>query len=76
MTVNVSDANDNHPIFTIPPGGYASSLYEDSPLGSEVITVVATDRDLALHSQITYSLSDSSVPFQIHNPEVWESVKS
>ena len=76
VTVNVSDANDNHPVFTIPPGGYASSLYEDSPLGSEVITVVATDRDLALHSQITYSLSDPSVPFQIHNPEVWESVKS
>ena len=71
MTVNVSDANDNHPVFTIPPGGYTSTLSEDSSLGSEVVTVVATDRDLGLHSQITYSLRDpSSVPFQIQDPEV------
>ena len=70
VIVNVSDANDNHPVFTIPPGGYASSLSEDSPLGSEVITVVATDRDLALNSHITYSLREPSGPFQIQNPEV------
>ena len=68
----MSDANDNHPIFTIPSGGYTATLSEDSPVGSEVITVVATDRDLALHSQITYFLRDTSVPFRIQNPEVWE----
>ena len=70
VTINISDANDNHPLFTIPDGGYDVSLSENSPLGSEVITVVATDRDSGLHSQITYFLSDVSVPFQIMNPEV------
>ena len=70
VTINVTDVNDNHPIFNIPTGGYVASLPEDSPPGSEVITVVATDRDSGLHSQITYSLADNSVPFQIQDPAV------
>ena len=70
VSVNVSDANDNHPIFSIPPGGYSARLSEDSPPGSEVVTVVATDRDSGIHSQITYSLRDPSVPFRIQNPAV------
>ena len=71
MVVNVTDVNDNHPVFSIPVGGYLASLAENTTVGSEVITVVATDRDSGLHSQITYSLGDPSVPFQIQDSEVW-----
>lgn len=71
VVVNVTDVNDNHPVFSIPSGGFVANVSENIPIGSEVITVVATDRDQGTDAEITYSLSDSSVPFQIQDPMVW-----
>lgn len=67
--INVTDVNDNHPVFIIPSGGYNATVSEDISPGSEVITVIATDRDTGA-SQINYSFSNSSVPFQFEDPTI------
>ena len=68
--VNVTDSNDNHPIFNIPTGGYVTSLLEGSSLGAEVITVTATDIDQGVNMEILYSLNSTDTPFQINDPRV------
>lgn len=70
VLVNITDSNDNHPIFNVPAGGYMASLPENASIGREVITVDATDVDLGLHMEIRYSLNSSDVPFQISDPTV------
>uniref|UniRef100_A0ACB8EBM3 Uncharacterized protein n=1 Tax=Sphaerodactylus townsendi TaxID=933632 RepID=A0ACB8EBM3_9SAUR len=54
--VNVTDANDNPPIFT--QESYKVSLQETSPLGSSVLQVVATDNDDGANAQIRYHYSN------------------
>ena len=76
MVVYVADTNDNRPIFSIPPGGYEMAVLENVTVGSEVITVVATDLDQGPNQVITYSLltntsdADVLVPFEIPDPTV------
>ena len=40
---NVIDLNDNAPVFD--PMSYSNEIYENVPVGTEVITVSATDID-------------------------------
>lgn len=72
--VNVTDSNDNRPIFTIPPGGYVETIPENTTLGSEVITVVATDLDQGGNQIITYAIqantSNMALPFSIPDSTV------
>ena len=72
--VNVTDSNDNRPIFSIPPGGYEVTISENVTVGSDVITVIATDLDQGPNQIITYSIlaniSDVPVPFSISDPTV------
>ena len=71
IIVNVTDSNDNRPIFSIPPGGYVESILENTTIGSEVIVVVATDLDQGVNQLITYSISaNSSFPFAIPDSSV------
>ena len=76
MTIyfNISDANDNRPVFNIPAGGYRANIPENAGIGSEVITVMATDLDQGVHQTITYSVlsntTTSNIPFQITDPSV------
>lgn len=72
---NVTDANDNRPVFTVPSGGYVATVPENATVGSEVITVMATDLDLGIHQTVTYSLlsnitTATNVPFEINDPSV------
>ena len=71
--INVTDVNDNRPIFNIPPGGYQASISEDAFIGDPVITVEATDLDSS-NQFITYSIDTNvtgvSVPFAILDPTV------
>ncbi|XP_060751235.1 protocadherin beta-16-like isoform X18 [Tachysurus vachellii] len=53
--VIVLDANDNIPVFSQPV--YRVSLAENTPLGTEVITVSATDADEGANGDVTYELS-------------------
>ncbi|XP_065266022.1 protocadherin gamma-B5-like [Emys orbicularis] len=56
IRVNVTDANDNPPVFT--EDIYRVSLRENLPRGSLVLQVKATDQDEGVHAQITYSFSN------------------
>ncbi|XP_061442179.1 protocadherin gamma-B4-like isoform X8 [Rhineura floridana] len=57
--VNVIDANDNPPIFT--QEVYKVSLRENTPIGSLVLQVVASDKDEGTNAQIRYSFSNMPV---------------
>ncbi|KAK4814860.1 hypothetical protein QYF61_027833 [Mycteria americana] len=55
ITIQVLDANDNHPVFDRP--SYGARLVENSPLGTLVVKLNATDVDEGPNGEIRYSLS-------------------
>uniref|UniRef100_A0A3B4GSI7 Cadherin domain-containing protein n=1 Tax=Pundamilia nyererei TaxID=303518 RepID=A0A3B4GSI7_9CICH len=57
ITVNVLDANDNAPVFTKPV--YKATITENSPAGTSVITVRASDKDGGSNGEISYAISNS-----------------
>ncbi|XP_047441793.1 protocadherin beta-16-like [Mugil cephalus] len=64
--VTVLDANDNAPVFS--QAVYKSSLPENSPLDTVVVTVSATDADAGPNGDITYNfdhVSDDHVSFSL-----------
>ncbi|KAM6923461.1 protocadherin Fat 4-like [Xenentodon cancila] len=52
IIVNVSDVNDNPPVFS--QDLYKVDLKENSPIGTTVITVIATDLDEGSNGEIVY----------------------
>lgn len=50
----VVDVNDHHPVFQ--QTSYNKTLLEDAPLGQEVLTVLATDKDHGDLGRVRYSL--------------------
>ncbi|XP_008584310.1 PREDICTED: cadherin-related family member 1 [Galeopterus variegatus] len=58
VTVNVEDIQDTAPVFVGTP--YYGYVYEDTLLGSEVLTVVAMDGDRGKPNPILYSLVNGS----------------
>ena len=57
VTFTVLDRNDNNPIFT--SASYAADITENAGSDVDVITVSATDADLADNAKIVYSISSS-----------------
>ncbi|XP_056238326.1 protocadherin alpha-8-like isoform X10 [Seriola aureovittata] len=55
IIINILDVNDNIPLFT--KSLYKTSISENVPLGTTVITVTATDADEGPNGDISYSLS-------------------
>ncbi|KAL4648866.1 protocadherin-20-like [Arapaima gigas] len=55
LVVEVKDVNDNCPTFS-PDSPQSASIPRDSPVGTVVTWVKATDADLGLNAVITYSL--------------------
>ncbi|XP_030921357.1 protocadherin gamma-A2 [Geospiza fortis] len=53
LWINVTDANDNPPVFA--QDRYRVSLGEDTPPGSTVLNVIASDADAGTNAHITYS---------------------
>ncbi|EPY72289.1 hypothetical protein CB1_118501002 [Camelus ferus] len=53
IRIKVTDANDNPPVFS--QDVYKVSLRENSPPGTSVLKVKATDQDEGINSEITYS---------------------
>jgi protocadherin Fat 1/2/3 len=64
FNVTVGDENDNPPQFM--PESYAATLEENIPVGTRVLRVKATDRDIAPNNEFIYVLSDSNVPFALN----------
>ncbi|KAM4555055.1 uncharacterized protein PAE49_014239 [Odontesthes bonariensis] len=56
--ITVLDANDNAPVFT--QSTYKGSLIENSPKGTSLMTVTATDIDQGINSFVTYSISNNN----------------
>ncbi|XP_032411738.1 protocadherin gamma-A12-like [Xiphophorus hellerii] len=56
--VTVLDANDNAPVFS--QAVYEASLPENSPIGTVVITVSATDADEGVNGDVTYDFGHVS----------------
>uniref|UniRef100_A0A8C8VFY4 Cadherin domain-containing protein n=1 Tax=Pelusios castaneus TaxID=367368 RepID=A0A8C8VFY4_9SAUR len=54
--INVTDANDNPPIFT--QGTYKVSVRENAPTGSLVLQLRASDNDAGSNARISYTFSD------------------
>ncbi|XP_072768482.1 protocadherin beta-16-like [Nerophis lumbriciformis] len=55
--ITVLDANDNAPIFTQPT--YKAIVTENSPAGTIVATVTASDADTDLNSKMSYSITNT-----------------
>ncbi|XP_004397919.1 PREDICTED: protocadherin gamma-B3 [Odobenus rosmarus divergens] len=53
IRVVVADANDNPPVFT--QDVYRASVRENLPVGSSVLSVMATDLDEGVNAEITYA---------------------
>ncbi|XP_024919202.1 protocadherin gamma-A2-like isoform X22 [Cynoglossus semilaevis] len=58
ILITVLDANDNAPVFTRPV--YKEAIKENSPVGTIVLTVTATDEDYGNYGKITYAISSTS----------------
>ncbi|KAJ7415622.1 hypothetical protein WISP_77165 [Willisornis vidua] len=56
VRVNVSDANDNRPVFS--KSVYEARLAENLPAGSLILRVRATDADAGSNGQVSYSFGD------------------
>ncbi|XP_071380369.1 protocadherin alpha-3-like [Centroberyx affinis] len=67
IIINVLDINDNIPVFT--KTLYKTSITENVPLGTTVLTVTATDADEGTNRDISYSLSSKD---QDHVLEIFE----
>lgn len=55
VNIEVSDVNDNSPVFE--KFGYEASINENSPLQTIVVHVVANDQDQGLLGEITYTIT-------------------
>ncbi|XP_065886330.1 protocadherin Fat 1-like isoform X2 [Dysidea avara] len=62
IVVQINDENDSPPVF--PDTAYQVELLENVTVNNEVITVAATDEDLPINADITYSLGGNH-PFTI-----------
>ncbi|XP_023930865.1 cadherin-23 [Lingula anatina] len=66
IVLTVLDRNDNPPVFADPE--HIAFILENSPNGTHVITITATDEDTASNfSDITYSLQGGSNSFAINS---------
>ncbi|XP_054610682.1 protocadherin Fat 3 isoform X3 [Dunckerocampus dactyliophorus] len=63
LTVIVEDANDNDPQFT--QDTFSALVAENAPVGSEVITITAFDKDMGQNAQLSYILLTSVPHFGI-----------
>ena len=64
VTVNLGNINDHYPIFNT--STCKAELKENPPVGTRVITVVATDNDAGRFGRITYSFLTSTNLFAIN----------
>ncbi|XP_017710006.1 PREDICTED: cadherin-23 [Rhinopithecus bieti] len=59
VVIHVLDVNDCRPQFSKPQ--FSTSVYENEPAGTSVITMMATDQDEGPNGELTYSLEGSGV---------------
>ncbi|NXS95647.1 PCD23 protein, partial [Jacana jacana] len=63
VRIEIEDINDNHPVFE--QAVYVTSISSHTQPGTEIINVVATDRDLGIYGVVTISSGDPHGRFSI-----------
>ncbi|XP_075056154.1 protocadherin Fat 4 [Mixophyes fleayi] len=73
---NILDINDNPPVFSM--SSYSTSVMENLPYGSTILTFNVTDADEGLNSKLHYSISsgDSMGQFQINKDGALSIIKT
>lgn len=66
VSIIVGDVNDNPPVFG--EDAYSVSIAENQPVGTSVLTILATDADAGSNADITYGLVDDGIPVFHLNP--------
>lgn len=69
VNINITDANNFAPVFENAP--YHAHVFEDAPIGTTVLIVTATDADVGINAQITYSLSNDDTSTGMSAAEVF-----
>ena len=64
ITIIVSDVNDNSPLFEM--ALYNATLREDVGIGTPVVSVKATDRDIGTNAMVSYRIANVLVPFTVN----------
>ncbi|XP_075622689.1 cadherin-related family member 2 isoform X1 [Balearica regulorum gibbericeps] len=64
LTLIILDVPNLDPRFLNEP--YSGSVPENCPLGTTVLTITAMDRDTGVNDEISYSITNVSVPFAIN----------
>ncbi|KAL2077319.1 hypothetical protein ACEWY4_026823 [Coilia grayii] len=65
ITVNVEDINDNIPVFT--KSLYKARVLENAPLGTSVVTVLASDADEGQNAEVVYTFINHDNDIKIGN---------
>ncbi|POI25531.1 hypothetical protein CIB84_010719 [Bambusicola thoracicus] len=65
LSIAVIDVPNLNPRFLNEP--YSSSVPEDCPVGTTVLTVTAVDGDTGVNDKISYSFTNASIPFAIND---------
>lgn len=73
FVVNVQDENDNYPSFEV--SRYETSVSQDLRVGSSVLKLQATDADIGVNSEVTYTVHSGNELFQVAS-DGWVTVKS
>lgn len=58
ISITVEDQNDNDPRFEL--SKYITTIPEDVPIGTSVLTIKATDADIGINARIVYSLANET----------------
>ena len=66
LVIMIRDVNDINPMFTRP--SFTAFINENSPIGTTVLTVAATDADRG-QSIFSFAINDMSVPFNIRKTQ-------
>uniref|UniRef100_A0A8C5JXJ3 Protocadherin gamma subfamily B, 8 n=1 Tax=Jaculus jaculus TaxID=51337 RepID=A0A8C5JXJ3_JACJA len=68
IKIEVTDANDNPPVFS--QDVYKVSLRENTPPGTSVLKVAATDQDEGINAEITYSFKSNKFMLDHQSGEI------
>ncbi|XP_064201137.1 protocadherin Fat 1-like isoform X1 [Anguilla rostrata] len=74
LDVNIIDSNDNSPEFL--QDSYSVTISEDAAVGTDIIQVEATDKDLGVNGKVRYSLVANTDMFSIDKETGVVKVKS
>ncbi|KAL4640550.1 protocadherin Fat 1 isoform X2 [Arapaima gigas] len=74
LDINILDANDNSPVFL--QDSYSVEISENTAIGTEIVQIEATDKDLGVNGKVRYSLVADTNQFAIDEQTGVVTVKS